>query len=187
MKCILCNTCSLKEVLRIKKLDRFEKYLNFPQNSYSRKWMLCKTCMICMNFYPDRYEEKIDTIASDYYKIDFPKHDLLSRFNSLNNLSKSESDNFHRVKRVGDFICKNTNGVNLVDVGCGTGIFPYQLDKYLKINYNRPYSIIGIEQSKTAMNFIRKNKIALVKSNLNQFKNKGNFSFRTREKPISIA
>jgi 2-polyprenyl-3-methyl-5-hydroxy-6-metoxy-1,4-benzoquinol methylase len=60
---------------------------------------------------------------------------LYETFKKIIKLDPKKSDNFYRIKRIKNFILKKKlilKRIELLDIGSGTGIFPYLIKKFIK-------------------------------------------------------
>jgi len=133
--CILCESIKFTKQLEISIPDRFEKALGIREEKYSRKWVSCDICGLFYNINIDENQKLLNTIGDKYYEIDFGKINLIDRFNRLNALPDSKSDNFHRVNRIKNYFNEFIKRENItldkfkvLDVGSGLGIF---LDSFI--------------------------------------------------------
>ncbi|MEO7800529.1 MAG: class I SAM-dependent methyltransferase [Ginsengibacter sp.] len=74
---------------------------------------------------------------SGFYNASIGSGRLLERFEKIINLPEDSSDNKQRCRRVTDFIKtrqpETYDQISLLDVGTGTGVFIYEMSKYLKL------------------------------------------------------
>ncbi len=124
IKCQICNNkiFSLKFYYNTK--PREETNFNIKKKNYERFYIECKNCFhlySIMSFNLD------DLYNKNYSKFTYGKK-ILKTFIKIKNLPKIKSDNFFRVKRFVNFCRKNKlEDKKFLDIGSGTGIFPYQL------------------------------------------------------------
>lgn len=127
MQCNICHSNNNLLVRReIHKPDRFELALDIPKVDYIRRWVECTECEVAINIHGPLTASRLGQIEDQYYSIDFPNGDLKSKYKKIMGLHSDASDNAGRVKRVQTFISEkltSTDGLKLVDVGAGLGVF----------------------------------------------------------------
>lgn len=127
MQCNICHSDSDLVIRReISEPDRFELALNIPRENYRRAWSECTNCDVAINMHNAYTAKRLPEIEDQYYSIDFPDGDLKSKYTKIMGLSAHSSDNAGRVKRVQKFISENigvNDGLSLIDVGAGLGVF----------------------------------------------------------------
>jgi len=147
---INCNFCK-NEKFKLKFLytnkPKKETYFGIKDKDYKRCYIKCSNCKHLYsilsfdlnNLYKKIYSEK--TYGKKIYQT----------FQKIINLPKKKSDNFYRVRRILKFFnSKNIFVKNLIDIGSGTGVFPYSM---LKNNYN----ITCVEPDKNLSKHLKKN------------------------------
>ena len=122
-KIICCN----KYIPSKKKLIYTKKPLgetDFGIKKYYRSYIKCKKC----GHYFSNIKFNLDTLYNKKYSLKSygNLNDLKRKFETINNLSLSKSDNKKRVKRVIKFVKKKNN---LLDIGSGLGVFPFAMKK----------------------------------------------------------
>ncbi|WP_353427851.1 class I SAM-dependent methyltransferase [Polynucleobacter sp. MWH-UH19D] len=136
VKNLICPMCSQEGIQKKFSYDApqdVEK--NFPianQGSYWREMYCCKNC----GHFLESFDGNQNKLYSEEY-VSSTYQDLIGikkAFDRINNLSPSESDNIGRVKYIDEF-CKEywksnaSTSINLLDVGAGLGVFPFQMKK----------------------------------------------------------
>lgn len=154
--CILCGNKTFHTELIINKPDRFEIALGIDDKNYIRKWVSCEKCGFYFNRNSNDNQIKLNEIGHRYYEIDFGEDQLLNRFNKLISLPNENSDNFHRVERIknylNNFLIKEKNCVEkykILDIGSGLGVF---LDLFI----SDEWEATAIEPDPIAYNHIEK-------------------------------
>ena len=132
--CPICLQAGLEKRITYDAPQEVEKNFRLAnQSAYLREMYQCKNCghflehfdMNQCDLYSEEYVTSIYQDTSGIKKI----------FEKINNLKPTESDNIARVKYVNEF-CKNywkkdeSLPFNLLDVGAGLGVFPFQMKKY---------------------------------------------------------
>ena len=97
---------------------------------YYRKYLECKKCGHWFSFHnlnlENLYEEEY--VNSTYGGFDGMKN----KFEKIISLPLGKSDNLERVERINHFLGKKNNKNfrgKLLDIGCGLGVFPYEMQK----------------------------------------------------------
>lgn len=134
LDCAVCGGALEKELLLITEPDRFEKYLGIPDAGYWRKWVACKECGAATNVYQEGVLQKLETLASGYYEVDFKSSTIKDKYELVMSLPSSHSDNAQRVERIKHFLSNfrtrhNVKTAKVLDIGAGTGVF---LSKFLQ-------------------------------------------------------
>ena len=126
---IECSICGNKTFnLKFHYLKKPKKETDFKINKkkYERFYIECKKCLhlfSLMSF------DLNNLYSKNYSKLTYGKK-ILKVFHKINNLPNHKSDNYFRVKRFNKFfIQKNKIKGKFIDIGSGTGIFPYMLKK----------------------------------------------------------
>lgn len=182
IKCY-CKNKFFKKIISINKKPKLE--INYGIKEYKRNLYECINCKHIIN------DHKFD--LKNLYKGPYVKKNYQSvvgirnNFKRIINIPYLKSDNKNRVLRFLNFIkSKKIRNVNLLDIGSGLGVFPYELkkrnikvtciekDKYL-IDHIKNYLFIktfsSIKYLKKNFNFISVNKVLEHVPNVNLFLN----------------
>ena len=144
-----CYICSgtLHLVKKYKKPYKNENIFGINKSIYLKSLYKCKKCKHHYNFH--KFKKHLIKVYSTGYNLGSHKN-IRQKFKEIINLPKNKSSNYFRVKFLKKFIDKKTN---ILDVGSGIGIFPYEMKK-------NGYSISCIEPDKSSYFFI-KNKLKI--------------------------
>ena len=174
--CPICNCKDLKKFIRYTKPPKVEKDYGI-KGKYEREYLKCNNCyhlvsnQNLINF--KRYYQR------QYSKVHYKNIDNLKKtFKKIIKYPTSKSDNKNRVNRVKNFynIFKTNKKVDLLDVGSGLGVFPYEIKK---IGWNCYANEPGIE----AANFIKKKlNIKVFKCNFEKISTNKKFDIITLNK-----
>ena len=142
-----CNH-KLKEVLRFKQKPNGEVPFKVTEGKYERIYLQCQNCGHWFSSHSldltDLYKE--DYVSSTYGGIEGMK----KRFDKIMSLKNKESDNFQRVERIINFF-NDFEGIvskgNLLDVGCGLGVFPFAMKR-------KGWSVYGLEQDDRTLKYL---------------------------------
>ena len=100
-KILKCN-CFLNSQKSNNNIELFYDYQSAPPlepfykiRDYKRKIMRCKIC----SHFTAKHKIKVSEFYKKNYSLISHGNDMRKKFNKINNL-KSESDNYHRVKRI---------------------------------------------------------------------------------------
>jgi len=169
LKLDCCNKKKLSIKLIIKKKPKKETDYGIIAKDYNRFFVKCENCG---HFYAKHKKSLVKNLYKEKYFISTYKNKekLKEQFSKIINLPKSMSDNYKRIKRIKKFLSNNSkkNGISLLDVGSGMGVFPYIMSK-------NGFKVTSIEINKEQCKFlneISKNKIKVINSD---FKIKQNF------------
>lgn len=137
LTCSICGSRLGRELLQITMPDRFERHVGIGSGGYVRRWIECNGCGTATNVHAPENLEKLATIASGYYEVDFKSSSIADKYAKVMNLPRSQSDNVQRVERIINFL-RGWRGRGLptkpvpsraLDIGAGTGVF---LSKFLQ-------------------------------------------------------
>ncbi len=154
-KCNLCDSKNSKVVEIVTKRPTFENDYGIAQKEYFREICFCGNCGGYFNHY------KKDLLQKNLYKGFYnnsikSKHgNLLNRFKKIIDLPLAKSDNKNRANRI-HFLLGKTTAIELLDVGTGIGVFPYEMSK-------KGYNVSCVDPDPAAINHIKKN-IAIKKA-----------------------
>tara|TARA_B100000902_G_scaffold399352_1_gene469803 strand:+ start:8833 stop:9660 length:828 start_codon:yes stop_codon:yes gene_type:complete len=150
---IINNSCKHKFVEVKKYNSRPKGETKFPIfNNYNRKYF---ECIICGHHIGRHNYDLSKLYKGNYIKNTYGGYEgLIERFNKINSLKKSQSDNYFRCKRLKNFFSKKKKLLKILDVGAGLGIFPYKLkSKIFKDIYLIETDSINIDFLKNYLNF----------------------------------
>lgn len=161
------NCCNKRNLIKsFEYIKRPELETDFNIKNYHRFYKKCKNCghyFSFLNFninkiYKKEYSQKT---YGNLLKIE-------KTFNRIVNLPKSKSDNKNRILRCAKFI----KGKNILDIGSGMGVFPYELKKKVK-----KLQINLLEKDKNLVKFLQKNfKKNNIKTNIDYFFKKRSYN-----------
>tara|TARA_B100001287_G_C22604820_1_gene492191 strand:+ start:214 stop:1038 length:825 start_codon:yes stop_codon:yes gene_type:complete len=119
--------CCNKYIRSKKKLIYTKKPLgetDFGIKKYYRTFTKCKKC----GHYFSNINLNLDALYNKKYSVKSygNLNDLKKKFEFINNLPVSKSDNKQRVKRITKFVKRNNY---LLDIGSGLGVFPFAMRK----------------------------------------------------------
>lgn len=126
--CQICGGQLTRELLVIRDPDRFEVHVGIERLGYLRRWMECGQCGAAINVYSEIVAEKLASLATGYYEVDFKSTTIGKKYEVVMALPKALSDNALRVARIRTFLADwmpNVNHVHrrVLDIGAGTGVF----------------------------------------------------------------
>ena len=176
--CSNCNSEKLEKVYNYSKRPKgeFEYFQN--QKNYSRSIFYCSECA---HFFSD-HNMDVNELYSKLYneKIYKDENGMIKRFDYVNNLEESLSDNKLRCNRI-EYFLKSMNlkkkNINILDIGSGMGIFPFEMNK-------RNYRITALDPDINSVNFIKKFKINAIHGDINTIKLDQKYDFITLNKVL---
>lgn len=132
--CAICGGSLVRELLAITEPDRFERHLGVDGTGYRRLWVECEGCGAATNVYQAGVLERLETLASGYYEVDFKSSTIRQKYDMVMAMPLERSDNAQRVARVMSFMDRwrvEAAGKTPIalDIGAGTGVF---LSRFLK-------------------------------------------------------
>ena len=133
IKACFCGNRNFRTKFTYKGFTEVEKKY-FRSKNFTRRIIECKSCnhlysvhkINLNNFY------KNNTYLKKHYG-DMSK--LYETFQKIRKLDPKKSDNFYRIKRIKNFVKEKNlilKRIELLDIGSGTGIFPYLIKKFIK-------------------------------------------------------
>ncbi len=153
MNCSLCNKEDITKHINITKPDRFERFLKIKKPN--RTWVVCNFCNTAKNFQKKKNLIKLNKISKNYYDIDIGKDNLIKKFQRV--VSLKDSDNKGRCNRIRKFLNDQKllkKKINLLDIGTGLGVFPYEIKKdFLR---NKIQKIDVVETDPLAIKHLKK-------------------------------
>lgn len=168
-KCLICNgQIILKK--KIFKKEKKENIFNINKKIFKRELFECKNCKHFYNVH--NFSKNLKNIySSEYNKLSHKN--IEKKFNFLKNLKNKKSSNYYRILFLKKFIKIDDK---ILDCGSGLGIFPYMMSKH-------KYNITALEYDKSSYIFLKKKlKQKALRSNIENYKFKNNFSFLTFNK-----
>ena len=159
---INCKKKNIKKYLIFRKKPKNEIDFGLKKIHYLRYYYKCKVCghltakhrnFFLESLYKKKYFES--TYKSKFF--------LNSVFEKIINLPNLRSDNYYRVKRIKEMIKKTIpqKKLNLLDVGSGTGVFPFKMK-------GENIDVTALDPSKDCTMFIKnksKSKIKILTGN----------------------
>lgn len=127
--CKLCSSALGEAILVHDQPDRFELAVGIGKTNFRRYWRVCIQCGSAMNCHDQAHKQKLLSLASQYYEVDFANSDIREKYDLVMSLPPSKSDNYGRVDRVIQALKKwsepYTSNVApaVLDIGAGTGVF----------------------------------------------------------------
>jgi len=182
IKCY-CKNKFFKKIMSINKKPKLE--INYSIKKYKRNLFQCINCKHIIN---DHNFDLMNLYKGLYVKQNYQSIEgIKNNFDRIISIPHSRSDNKNRVLRILNFIkLKKIRNINLLDIGSGLGVFPYELkkkniqvtcvekDKYL-IDHLKNFLFIktvsDIKFLKKNYNFITINKVLEHVPNINSFLN----------------
>lgn len=131
-RCNLCKANDSELVSILQKPPEHEtKFLPW-EKIYYREIRKCNSCRAYFNYHEfDIFDQ---SFYENSYNAAIGTGHLEERFNKIISLPEQQSDNKLRVQRIKDFLKNNFNsnikGLRFLDVGSGTGVFPYEMAKH---------------------------------------------------------
>ncbi len=167
-KCSICASNITEIALSIYEPDRFEKHLGVSPLDYRRDWMRCHSCGVLQNFPPQDSIEKLSSLASAYYEVDFQGSSLTKKFELVMDLPKHKSDNALRVDRVLTFLeslptYQANSPIKVLDIGAGTGVF---LARMLRDARASKFEMLAVEPDPIAAEHLRSLNLFSVRNEL---------------------
>jgi 2-polyprenyl-3-methyl-5-hydroxy-6-metoxy-1,4-benzoquinol methylase len=156
----ICEICKSKDISLIK---RFNKQISGEnlfglefRKDYQRSLYRCQ----CGHFYNfHKYSKFLDKVYKKSYS-NYSHNDIEKKFNKIISLKK-KSSNLQRVKFLKKILKKNSQ---ILDVGSGFGIFPFEIKKL-------GFNIDCVESDKEMSNFLKRKKLNLISRDLMKVKN----------------
>lgn len=139
-----CDLCKSKEFDVFLTQDtenlKYLKLINPNIDSLKRVWLRCKKCSLVSQS-PRLEKHEIDLIYKNNRSLDFRNQESPEEyFDKITKLPDNESENYARVQRFKKHI--NSKHENILDIGCGGGVFLYTFSKYFE-----KFKLYGIEAS----------------------------------------
>ena len=153
--CYFCNNKKFKVKFFYEEKPKKETYFGIKKKDYKRCYIECSDC----NHFYSIMTFNINKLYSKKYSESTYGKKVLKTFKKIINLPNSRSDNFYRLKRfLKYFKLKNILIKDLIDIGSGTGVFPYSLmNQNISITCLEPDINLSKHLSKNLrLNIIRK-------------------------------
>lgn len=157
--CAICGGSLVRELLAITEPDRFERHLGVERVGYRRLWVECEDCGAATNVYPAGVLERLETLASGYYEVDFKSSTIRRKYDLVMSMPLSLSDNAQRVARVRDFLDRwlgetVEKKLAALDIGAGSGVF---LSRFLKETraVGQNWAAVAVEPDSIAADHLR--------------------------------
>ena len=124
--CNFCKSDKFDKSFSYDKKPKGETDFNIPKKKYKRWYIKCKAC----NHFYLISNLNFKNLYSDAYNKFTYDDKIFSTFEKIINLPEKKSDNQLRVKRIIKFLKqKKFYNKNLLDIGSGTGVFPYMINQ----------------------------------------------------------
>ena len=122
--CNFCDNRKFKLKYLYKQKPKKETDFGIKKKNYKRCYIECMNC----NHYYSLMSFDINKLYSKKYSESTYGKKIYKTFKKIINLPNSQSDNFFRLKRfLKYFKSKNISFKKVIDIGSGTGVFPYSL------------------------------------------------------------
>lgn len=157
-RCAICGGAIRRELLRIRQPDRFESHVGIPQDGYVRRWVECDGCGVAENVHAQGVLERLDSLSSGYYEVDFQAGTIGEKYALVMSLPSALSDNAQRVARIRRFLgqwqAEEAAPRKVLDIGAGTGVF---LSRFLDeaMAAGERWSAIAVEPDQVAATHLR--------------------------------
>tara|TARA_E500000178_G_scaffold354064_1_gene421828 strand:- start:2315 stop:3124 length:810 start_codon:yes stop_codon:yes gene_type:complete len=176
MKCKICSG-NLKIVASFNKKQLNENLFGLEKfKKFKRSIIKCKKCGHYSNQH--NYSSFLNKVyEKDYSRLSYGK--ISKKFESVNQLPKQKSSNFHRCKFINSYKKFNENK-KLLDIGAGFGIFVFLMKKM-------GWRVRALEVNHQLCNFISKKlQVRIIKSSIldNKFQKKEKYDLITLNKVL---
>lgn len=141
--CILCNGIAKLEKVIDKKIHK-ENIFGLNPKNYKRKIYQCLKCRHFFNIH--RHEKFLNKVYSNSYS-KYSYGNIKKKFQYIYNLPNRVSTNYSRYKYL-SFFLKKRNIQKVLDIGSGSGIFPYTLKE-------NGYEVEFVEKDLTSYKFLK--------------------------------
>lgn len=129
--------------------DRFERHVGITEDGYRREWVQCNSCGAATNKQDPENARRLETLAADYYEVDFAGSSIGEKYKKVMSLLPRQSDNAGRVDRVLEMVASVSEWLpqegdkarRVLDIGAGTGVF---LSRFLQIAAENGKSWSGV-------------------------------------------
>ena len=124
MNCQICYNKKFSLKFHYKTKPKRETDFNIKKKNYDRFYIECTNCF---HLYSIMSFDLDNLYAKNYSKFTYGNN-ILKNFLKIKDLPNVKSDNFYRIKRFFKFFKKKKLlNKKFLDIGSGTGIFPYKL------------------------------------------------------------
>lgn len=135
--CYLCGTSAAVTLFEQKGEDPYLNFVNPALNGVPRFWKACETCGFVYRS-PVLDEQELGTLYENYGRDVFRKEAPDAHFDRIDALPPEVSENHPKAlwlsseleKHWGESKLQNEETA-ILDVGCGAGLFPYKLKKFV--------------------------------------------------------
>ena len=144
-----CPYCSSQNRSLIAEQTHEDKYLALVDKELNQKRRFLYKCEQCDYIYrsPMVSEEEARVLYSKYRSFEFRKITPSDYFDKMTAIPESESETYAKAK----YIKENIQNIHsILDIGCGGGIFLYQLNKIFPNSY-----ILGLEPNSDYAKMVR--------------------------------
>jgi len=146
----VCPYCGCEYRAIIAEQVHGDKYLSLVDNDLNkvrRFWYKCNECNFIYRS-PMISPEEASILYSKYRTFEFRKTTPEDYFDRLTSIENTESETYAKA----EFVNENVNDVSsILDVGCGGGVFLFQLHKFFPSAY-----LLGLEPNREYAEMIRK-------------------------------
>jgi len=149
VKCPFCNSSNKIVIAKQSHIDKYLSLIDKNLNLAERFWYKCNDCDFIYRS-PRITEKEAKILYSKYRSYDFRKITPDEYFDKLTNLPDEQSETFQKAKYLKSFL-NNVKINSIIDVGCGGGIFLYQLNR----SFPKAY-LLGLEPNIEYANMVRK-------------------------------
>lgn len=141
IQCAVCGSRNFDILLsQIKENIKYVKLISPNLDELQRDWIKCKNCDL-VHQTPCMEVHEIDIMYNNNRSSEFRNGETPDEyFNKITSLPKDQSENYNRVTRFSKYI--DNKHKNILDIGCGGGVFLYTLSKYFP-----NLKLFGIEAS----------------------------------------
>jgi len=126
--------------------DKYLELIDTDLNKQERHWYKCEKCDFIYRS-PVIDHEEAEILYSKYRSFDFRKITPSDYFEKMTSIPENKSETYEKAK----FIKENVQNIHsILDIGCGGGIFLYQLNKLFPNSY-----ILGLEPNSDYAKMVR--------------------------------
>ena len=150
MDCMICGNVESIVLSKIYSKPSGEVDYKIPENKYYREIRQCRHCSIVFNKHDNLLKSNF---YSGFYNTSINKNLIYERFLKIISFNYNDSDNKQRTLRIIKFLYQNDYSLSellLLDIGSGTGVFNFELNKFGVIPFN-------IDPDQTVIDHIKRN------------------------------